>query len=84
MKILVLMGQRQCRHDGQYAPEALACIDEYGDSENPDYLDGERLAAENSGDFDRLTVVTLDVSSDAIMAALYPEKAPIPATVVCD
>lgn len=82
MKIFVLMGQRKCRFDGEYAPEALACMDEFGDSENPDYLEGERLAAENSGDFDRLSVVTLNVNSDSIMATLYPERSPITAIVV--
>lgn len=84
MKIHILMGQRKCDFPGQYAPEARGCMDEYGNTENPDYLIDERLSAEASGDFERVVIITLDVSSAAVMSALYPESNPIPASVQSD
>ena len=38
MEIRCLFAQRHCDYDGEYAPELLAAIDEYGDDDNPSYL----------------------------------------------
>ncbi|SER93935.1 hypothetical protein SAMN04244573_04616 [Azotobacter beijerinckii] len=57
IKLFVLFGQRKCDYSGQYALEALACMDEIGHSDNPDYLEGEYAKHEQSGEFDRLSIV---------------------------
>lgn len=82
MDLLVLVGQRKERYVGEYAVEALAVIDEHGDSENPDYMRDALKNQQDSGDFDALAVVQLSVDGEAIHNALYPSAKPIPATVV--
>ena len=82
MKLFVLFGQRKCAYPGQYAMEALACIDENGESENPDYLEGEHAKYEQSGEFDRLSIVPLTVSEQDVRRVLYPEQQEIVAAVV--
>lgn len=82
MKLMVLYGQRKCTYPGEYALEALACMDEVGDSDNPDYLIGEHERHQASGEFDRLCIVPLSVSEKEIRAVLYPENRAIEAVVV--
>lgn len=81
MKILILMGQRKEDYEGQYAPEALACMSEYDNSDNPDYLREQRDMHAKSGEFDALQVVTLNVDGRSILDALYPARKPIHAVV---
>ena len=76
MLLYVLMGQRKCRYDGQYAPEALEVIDENGNDENPDFLVESRAKYEDSKEFDSLAVIRVQVSSAAVHAILTP-KSPI-------
>jgi hypothetical protein len=82
MKLHVLFAQRKCDYPGQYALEALACMDENALSVNPDYMQGEYRKYKQTGEFDRLGVVELSVSEKAVREALYPEQKPIPATVI--
>ena len=82
MKLLVLVGQRKCDYPGQYALEALACMDDVGNSDNPEYLEGEHASHEKSGEFDRLGVVTLTFSEQDVLRVLYPERQEIAAAVV--
>lgn len=82
MKIFVLMAQRKESYPGQYAPEALACMDEFGESDNPEYLTEERSKADGSKEFESTAIVVLEVSDAAIMAALRPATQTIPAAVV--
>lgn len=81
MKLMVLYGQRKCTYPGEYALEALACMDEVGDSDNPDYLIGEQERHQASGEFDRLCIIPLSVSEKEIRAVLYPENRAIEAVV---
>lgn len=81
MDFLVLVGQRKERYDGEYAMEALAVIDEWGNDDNPDYMREELAKHRASGEFDALAVVRLGASGDAVRAALYPQAKSIPATV---
>lgn len=81
MKLMVLYGQRKCSYPGEYALEALACLDEVGVSVNPDYLMNEQAKHEASGEFDRLSILPLAVSEQEILAILYPEKRVIEAVV---
>lgn len=82
MKLFVLFGQRKCDYPGQYALEALACMVENGQSDNPDYLEGEHGKYEESGEFDRLSIVELAVNEKDVRSVLYPEQKTIPAAVV--
>ncbi len=81
MNVFVLFGQRKCTYPGEYGLEALACMDEYGHSENPDYLEDERSKYEENQEFDRLSILKLSVSEQDVRSALYPESAPISASV---
>ncbi len=81
MKIHVLMGQRIESYPGQYAPEAIACMDEYGHSDNPEWLDGKKAEADATGEFERTEIVTLEVPLDAIMRLLRPTQQIIAAVV---
>lgn len=38
MILKVLFIQRICSYDGEHAPEALCCVDEYCNDENPDWF----------------------------------------------
>lgn len=82
MRLFVLFGQRKCDYPGQYALEALACMDEVGQSDNPDYLESEHTRYKDSDEFDRLSIVELSVSERDIRRVLYPEKQAIAASVV--
>lgn len=82
MKILVLMGQRKCSYPGEYAPEALACINEYGHDENPEYLNDARKDELATNDFDSVEIITLSVPDAEIDRRLFPERAPVKADVV--
>lgn len=82
MDLFVLIGQRKEKYEGEYSPEALAVIDEHGDSENPDYMRDELRKQTESGDFSALTVLHLSVSSEAINKALFPAAEVIRAEVV--
>lgn len=84
MLLYVLFGQRKCDYPGQYSMEALACMDEIGQSDNPEYLEGELAKYDQSGEFDRLSIVGLSVSEEAIRNVLYPERKPIVASVVAE
>ena len=46
MDIICLFAQRKCAYEGQYAPELLAAMDEYGNDDNPDYLNDEQDKAD--------------------------------------
>lgn len=82
MELLVLIGQRKQRYEGEYALEALAVIDDIGDSDNPDYMSDELTKHTKAEEFDALAVVRLNVSEKAIREVLYPAAKTLPATVV--
>jgi hypothetical protein len=69
MEIRCLFAQRKCSYDGQYAPELLAAIDEYGDTENPDYLNEAQEKADDDNDLlfsKRITVSVPDAKFDEV------------------
>jgi len=82
MKLMVLYGQRKCTYPGEYALEALACLDEVGVSVNPDYLINEQAKYEACGEFDRLSILPLAVSEQEILAMLNSVKLDIEAVAV--
>lgn len=82
MRLFVLMGQRKERYRGEYAPEALACMDEVGQEDNPDYLNDKKVECDFAKEFERTEIIVIDVDSKAIMQRLRPEDSVIAATVV--
>lgn len=84
MKIHILMGQRKEGYPGEYAPEALACLDENGHSDNPEYLAAEKAKADASGDFENTVIVTLKTNGAAIMELLRPAEKVLAAAVVSE
>ena len=80
MLIFVLFGQRKCSYEGQYAPEALSCIDEIGYGDNPDYLTSEQERYELTGEFASLKIITLTLDGTAVKNALCPPPPIISAT----
>lgn len=81
MKIYVLMGQRKERYPGEYAPEALECIHEYGHDDNPEYLAKAKALYDAEGEFENTAIIPLELSDAHIMKRLRPEATPIPAKV---
>ena len=81
MILHILMGQRKESYPGQYGPEALAVMDEHGQSDNPDYLAEEKAKHVHSGEFESLAVIDFKTSHEAIMAVLRPAQKPIAAVV---
>lgn len=81
MKVFVLFGQRKCAYPGEYAPEALDCISEYGNDDNPDFLIEQKEMYEKSGEFDSLAVVQIGLADGAIDKALFPERTLVEGTV---
>lgn len=81
MDLHVLMAQRKESYPGEYGPEALACMTEYGYSDNPEWLNNKKAEARATGEFESVEIVRLAVDEKAIMRILRPVAAPIPATV---
>lgn len=82
MIIYVLMGQRKENYPGEYAPEALACMDDEGQSINPDYLAGKKAEADETNDFENTVIVALEANTRSILSLLRPAAAVIPAAVL--
>ena len=66
MILKVIFAQRKCRYEGEYAPEALACITDAHDSDNPDYLETELAEARLDSSFASVKVIDLEVDDDAV------------------
>lgn len=81
MKIMILMGQRKERYEGEYAPEALECINEFGHDENPEFMRDKLREYQNTGEFDSLSVVAVEINGRQVLDILYPARKAIPGTV---
>lgn len=69
MEVRCLFAQRKCSYEGEYAPELIAAIDEYGDDENPDYLNEAQGKAEDDNDLifaKRITITVPDEKFDEV------------------
>jgi hypothetical protein len=82
MDIFILVGQRKCRYEGEYAPEVLEAIDQFGNDANPDFLIDAKRRLTLTEEFDALSVVKVRVPSQAITDALFPASKAIPGEVV--
>lgn len=72
MKIHVIFGQRHCRYEGEYAPEALEIIDEYGNDDNPGFLIDALAKHRKSNEFSAVEVVNVEVDEEKIHKILNP------------
>lgn len=72
MKVKILFAQRVCGYPGQYAPEVLAAIDEYGDEENPDYIVDTLKENELTEDFTSLAIIAIEIPDAHINKRLNP------------
>jgi len=77
MQIHLIIAQRKESYKGQYAPEVLDAIDEYGNDENAGEwlakkLDEYRNPDRANSEFEAVEVVTVEVSTKAILERLRP------------
>lgn len=73
MTIYVIIGQRKERYPGEYAPEVLDAIDEFGNDENAGEWIIERLRFWRSSDeFEAVESIPVHVDSKTIMERLRP------------
>ncbi|KPM97622.1 hypothetical protein [Vibrio alginolyticus] len=70
MKIMVLFAQRKCAYDGEYAPECLEVMSEYDFEENTTFLKDKLQEAVDSGEFESVKVIPIEVPDDGIKGAL--------------
>lgn len=84
MILKVIFGQRKERYEGEFAPEALEAMTEFGYEENPDWLNDklENAKKELKEDFERIEIVDVEVSMKAIQAILRPNSDPIQGKVI--
>jgi hypothetical protein len=68
MILRVLFGQRIERYEGEYGPEALACVDEYTDDENPEFFQDrvESITGDLGEEFEGFAIVKIKVDADKI------------------
>ena len=73
MKLYIVFGQRECRYEGQYAPEAVGVVDEWCLESNQDALNEIVIEARRNKEFIAVEVVVVDIGQkgqDAIAARL--------------
>jgi hypothetical protein len=70
MKVYILFGQRKCSYDGEFAPEALDIINEFGMDENPEYLENKKEEYILSKEFVALSIIPIEISDRDIDARL--------------
>jgi hypothetical protein len=80
MKIICLFAQEKCEYEDQYAPDLRAAIDEWGDGDNPAYLneEEEKLRKDSSIAFWRR--ITLEVNDAEFDRLFYPPAEMLKAT----
>jgi len=74
LKTTLIIPQRHNRYDGEYGPEIIDAVDEFTDEENPDYLQEKFEQTKKSSEFDRVTLLQIEIPDEAIKNALYPES----------
>lgn len=84
MKLYVLFGQRKENYPGQYAPEALECIDEWGMEDNGAWIGDKKREFEATGEFESLVIVPLEMDGAALMQRLRPPVPPALSTTMLE
>lgn len=92
MKVELLVMHREERYEGEYAPEVVAVCDEWTLEDNPKWWADEiakqkslHASAEDAGPgaARAWAVVTIELSVDSLMLALYP-KMPVTSGLIVD
>lgn len=65
MKLYVIFAQRKERYEGEYAPEALELMDEYGVEENGAWLATKLEEHRKNSDLAAVEIVAIDLGSTA-------------------
>jgi|688.fasta_scaffold255598_2 hypothetical protein len=72
MKIYCLFAQQKCSYKDEYAPDLRAAIDEWGNSDNPDYLNEEEDKLRKDGSIAFWRRITIDVDDAQFDRLFYP------------
>lgn len=80
--VKILFGQRKGSYEGEYAPEVLDAIDEYGNDENPDFLKNKFADSEYSKEFSSLKIIDIQLDRTEIDKILNPENKTIQGKIV--
>lgn len=80
--LTVLFGKRKGAYEGEFGLEAVASMTEHDIDANPDYLPMKLTEALESGGFEQLGFVELEVDEDEVQDILYPERRPLAAKVI--
>jgi hypothetical protein len=81
MKIICLFAQQKCDYEGQYAPDLRAAIDEYGNDDDPAYLDDEEEKLRKDRFIAFWRRITLEVNDAEFDRLFYPSGETLKATV---
>jgi hypothetical protein len=81
VKVYVLFGQRACRYEGEYAPEALAVADEWTDEDNPEYMQEQLATQQASKEFTHLRVIAMEIDGAKLVSLLAPQAPVLPAEI---
>jgi hypothetical protein len=84
MRLFVLFGKRKEKYVGEYAPEVLVAMDEYGHHDNPAYLQSEYEKQLNTKEFEHLKVIEVEVNTNKLMEQLCPKTIPVEGEIVKD
>lgn len=76
----LLIAQRTCRYEGEYAPEILAAVDEYLYDENPAWMHARIAEHRDSSDFDSVAVLPIALDPKIIDRYLNARPSMVAAT----
>lgn len=66
MVFKIVVGQRKERYEGQHAPEALECCDEYTYDENPTWIEDKLRLHKTNSEFQAVGIIDIEVDGDKI------------------
>lgn len=75
MQFYVLIAQRKESYPGEYALEDLGSATEHDADNNGEYMPDTEEKAHDSGDFDRLAWITVEMEEDALLAKITKPEA---------
>lgn len=81
MELLIVFAQPLERYEGEWAPVALDVVTEYDYEENPDYINSKAIEAKASGEYESVEIIKVEVSMDAVMDRLRPNRKAIPGKI---
>jgi len=72
MKLHILFGQRRCSYEGEYAPEALLCWDEYAVDNNPEGYEEDlaKTREKYASEMTSMRVIVVQVDGDKVSKLL--------------